>query len=147
MQIRLTSLFRPLLLGAVLVGAGSVATLFLYKPVMAQDVSLAGLSLAGFKIRDVTFDNSVAEAKNFGRLYSPDGHAKAAPPMKPMPKIPKSWRLVGVSQGYPANVTNLWFQDTEGGLFLVRGALLDQNEFTMLETINRIGTKFSVVGE
>ena len=36
MQIRFASLFRPLLLGAVLVSADSVATLLFHKPAMAQ---------------------------------------------------------------------------------------------------------------
>src|SRR5690242_5321517 len=91
MQARFASLFRPLLLGAVLVSAGSVATLLFHKPAMAQSAAA---------------DITATYAKYYGNR--PDGH----------PNIPKSWRLVAITPAGDfdqVHWVNLWFQDSVTG--------------------------------
>lgn len=39
----------------------------------------------------------------------------------PTPTIPKSWRFVGVSNGFSANSNTLWFQDESGNIYLAQG--------------------------
>jgi hypothetical protein len=60
-----------------------------------------GKSSEGFKIEEVRFDESVSK--------------------RPTPKIPKTWRFVGVSNGTAINSNHLWFQDKEGNIYVVQG--------------------------
>lgn len=40
---------------------------------------------------------------------------------KKPPSIPKSWKLISVSNGEKSNSNNLWFQDAEGSVYLLQG--------------------------
>jgi len=61
-----------------------------------------GKSPEGFKIREVRFDESMGWER-------------------PIPKIPKTWRFVGVSNSKGMSSNNLWFQDNEGNIYVVPG--------------------------
>ena len=74
--------------------------------------------LEGFNIGIVRFDESVQ-----GR--------------KATPKIPKTWKLISVSNGESPNSNNLWFQDIEGHLYLLQGFTAHQ-KFTLVDRILRI---------
>ena len=56
------------------------------------------------------------------------------------PAIPKSWKLIGVSNGEKSNSSNLWFQDTNGSVYLLQGFTL-QNKFILHENMYRIPAK------
>jgi len=75
-------------------------------------------SLGGFVIREIRFDESMGGGK-------------------PTPKIPKSWRLVGVSNGENMNCNNLWFQDTDGNIYLVQG-FVSNGKFILQESVGKI---------
>lgn len=36
------------------------------------------------------------------------------------PSIPKSWKLISVSNGEKSNSNNLWFQDSNGSVYLLQ---------------------------
>ncbi len=58
---------------------------------------------------------------------------------KPTPRIPKSWRFVGVSNGSNVNSNNLWFQDKAGNIYLVRGfTSTGTGQFTLQEGMQKI---------
>ncbi len=44
------------------------------------------------------------------------------------PSIPKSWKLISVSNGEKSNSSNLWFQDSDGSVYLLQG-FTSQNKF------------------
>jgi hypothetical protein len=56
------------------------------------------------------------------------------------PAIPKSWKLISVSNGEKSNSNNLWFQDTNGSVYLLQGFTL-QNKFILHENMYRIPAK------
>lgn len=53
------------------------------------------------------------------------------------PAIPKTWRLISVSPGEKSNSSNLWFQDTDGAIFLLQG-FTSQNKFVIHEHVYKI---------
>ena len=92
MQIRFASLFGPLLLGAVLVSAGTVVTLVFHKPAMAQSAAA-----------DVT----ATYAKYYEKSLSGQH-----------PNIPKTWRLIAVTKDDDfdrVHWVQMWFQDSATG--------------------------------
>ena len=83
----------PLLLAAVL---GSAITL-------AIGAAASGPSQPeGFTIEQIRFDESMGNSE-------------------PTPRIPKDWKLVGVSNGAKVNANNLWFQGTDGDIYMAQG--------------------------
>jgi len=56
------------------------------------------------------------------------------------PPIPKSWKLISVSNGEKPNSSNLWFQDSDGSLILLQG-FTSQNKFIIHENIYKIPAK------
>ena len=54
--------------------------------------------------------------------------------------IPKSWKLISVSTGEKSNFSNLWFQDTDGSIYLLQG-FTSQNKFFVHENAYKIPTK------
>lgn len=56
------------------------------------------------------------------------------------PAIPKSWKLISVSSGEKSNSNNLWFQDTNGTVYLLQGFTV-QNKFILHENMYRIPAK------
>ena len=53
------------------------------------------------------------------------------------PSIPKSWKLISVSDGEKANSSNLWFQDSGGSIYLLQG-FASQNKFIIHENMYKI---------
>ena len=71
--------------------------------VLATQFTLAQQpTLDGFFIREIRFDESTGDKR-------------------PTPRIPSTWRFVGVSNGEKINSNNLWFQDKDGTIYLVQG--------------------------
>jgi len=64
-----------------------------------------------------------------------DAHGTVNPP-----SIPKSWRLISVSNGEKSNSNNLWFQDTDGSVYLLQG-FTSQNRFIIHEHVYKIPAK------
>ena len=69
-----------------------------------------------------TFLMGAAAVKNFGfteirqiRFDESEGQ------QKPTPQIPKNWRFVGVANGELQNNNTLWFQDSDGTIFMING--------------------------
>jgi hypothetical protein len=56
------------------------------------------------------------------------------------PSIPKSWKLVGVSSGEKSNSNNLWFQDTDGSVYLLQG-FTSRNRYFIHEHVYKIPAK------
>ncbi len=56
------------------------------------------------------------------------------------PSIPKSWKLIAVSSGEKSNSNNLWFQDTDGSVYLLQGSI-SQNGLTIHEHLFKIPAK------
>ena len=54
--------------------------------------------------------------------------------------IPKSWKLISVSNGEKSNSSNLWFQDPNGSVYLLQGFTL-QNKFILHDSMYRIPAK------
>ena len=54
--------------------------------------------------------------------------------------IPKSWKLIGVSTGEKANSSNLWFQDSDGSVYLLQG-FMSQNKLFIHENVYKIPAK------
>lgn len=59
---------------------------------------------------------------------------------KATPVIPKSWRFVGVSNGQKMNSNHLWFQDSAGNIYLVKG-FSDDSGFILNEQIQVLRAK------
>lgn len=64
-----------------------------------------------------------------------DAHGTVKPP-----SIPKSWRLISVSNGEQSNSNNLWFQDTDGSVYLLQG-FTSHNRFIIHEHVYIIPAK------
>jgi hypothetical protein len=56
------------------------------------------------------------------------------------PSIPRSWKMISVSTGEKSNSNNLWFQDTDGSVFLLQG-FTSQNKFFIHENVYKIPAK------
>ena len=54
--------------------------------------------------------------------------------------VPKSWKLISVSTGEKSNSSNLWFQDSDGSIYLLQG-LTSQNKFFLNEYAYKIPAK------
>jgi len=54
--------------------------------------------------------------------------------------IPKSWKLISVSNGEKSNSNNLWFQDPNGSIYLLQG-FTSQNKFFIHENMYKIPAK------
>lgn len=54
--------------------------------------------------------------------------------------IPKSWKLISVSIGEKANSSNLWFQDSNGSIYLLQG-FTSQNKFFIHDDVYKIPAK------
>ncbi len=54
--------------------------------------------------------------------------------------IPKSWKLISVSEGEKTNSSKLWFQDSEGSIYLLQG-FTAQNKFFIHENVFKIPAK------
>lgn len=54
--------------------------------------------------------------------------------------IPKKWKLVNVSAGEGANESNLWFQDTDGTVYLLHG-YIKNGMFVMDKNVQKIIAK------
>src|SRR5450759_3131698 len=57
-----------------------------------------------------------------------------------LPPIPKSWKLISVSNGEKSNSSNLWFQDTDGSIYLLQG-FTAQNKLFIHENVYKIPAK------
>ena len=64
-----------------------------------------------------------------------DAHGTTNPP-----SIPKSWKLISVSNGEKPNSNNLWFQDTDGSVYLLQG-FTSKNKFYIHEHVYKIPAK------
>ena len=56
------------------------------------------------------------------------------------PSIPKSWKLISVSTGEKSNSSNMWFQDSDGSIYLLQG-FTSQNKFFIHENFYKIPSK------
>jgi hypothetical protein len=56
------------------------------------------------------------------------------------PSILKSWKLISVSNGEKSNSSNLWFQDSDGSVYLLKG-FTAQNRFYIHENAYKIPAK------
>jgi hypothetical protein len=56
------------------------------------------------------------------------------------PSIPKGWKLISVSAGEKSNSNNMWFQDSDGSIFLLQG-FTSQNKFFLHENVYKIPAK------
>jgi len=56
------------------------------------------------------------------------------------PTIPKSWKLISVSNGEKSNANNLWYQDTDGSVYLLQG-FTSKNKFYIHENVYKIQAK------
>ena len=54
--------------------------------------------------------------------------------------IPKSWKLISVSEGEKTNSSKLWFQDSDGSIYLLQG-FTAQNKFFIHENMFKIPAK------
>ena len=54
--------------------------------------------------------------------------------------IPRSWKLISVSSGEKSNSNNLWFQDTDGSVYLLQG-FMSQDKLILHENVYRIPVK------
>jgi len=54
--------------------------------------------------------------------------------------IPKSWKLISVSTGEKSNSSNMWFQDSDGSIYLLQG-FTSQNKFFIHEKVYKIPAK------
>jgi hypothetical protein len=54
--------------------------------------------------------------------------------------IPRSWKLISVSSGERSNSNNLWFQDTEGSVYLLQG-FMSEDKLILHENVYRIPVK------
>ena len=54
-----------------------------------------------------------------------------------LPAIPKTWKLISVSNGEKPNSSNLWFQAEDGSVFLLQTGIF-QNKFVLHEHVYKI---------
>ena len=73
---------------------------------------------AGFTIGEIRFDEGMGEKK-------------------PTPKLPSTWRFIGVSNGEKRNSNNLCFQDRDRSIYLVQG-FTTEHEFIVQKSIQKL---------
>jgi hypothetical protein len=56
------------------------------------------------------------------------------------PSIPKSWKLISVSNGEKSNSNNLWFQDNDGSVYLLQG-FTSKSKYFIHENVYKIPAK------
>ena len=83
----------------------------------------------------VQFPKGLEEFTTIEGIKFQDAHGTVNPP-----SIPKSWKLISVSNGEKSNSNNLWFQDTDGSVYLLQG-FTSQNRFFIHEHIYKILAK------
>jgi hypothetical protein len=59
---------------------------------------------------------------------------------RPAPTIPKSWKFIGVSSGEKPNSNNLWFQDSAGSIYMIRG-FTSSGEFVLQPGLHALRVK------
>jgi len=64
-----------------------------------------------------------------------DAHGTSSPT-----SIPKTWKLITVSNGEKSNANNLWFQDADGSVYLLQG-FTSQNKFILHDLVYKIPAK------
>ena len=92
-----------------------VMTLFL---TYSHSVAAQKSSIKGFRVQEVRFDELLGGNK-------------------PIPRIPKGWRFVGVSTGEKTNSNNLWFQDGSGNIYVIQG-FISSGRFILDENVQKI---------
>lgn len=101
-------------------------------------------------IMTIVFIAPAARATSYPPLAPPAGHEEstsveaikfreAKGTTTPL-SLPKSWKLISVSTGEKANTSNLWFQDTDGSIYLLQG-FTSQNKFYIHENAYKIPAK------
>jgi hypothetical protein len=83
----------------------------------------------------VQFPKGLEEFTAIEGIKFQDAHGTSNPP-----SIPKSWKLISVSSGEKSNSNNLWFQDTDGSVYLLQG-FTSQNKFFIHEHVYKIPAK------
>jgi hypothetical protein len=83
----------------------------------------------------VQFPKGLEEFATIEGIKFHDAHGTVSPP-----SIPKSWKLISVSNGEKSNSNNLWFQDTDGSVYLIQG-FTSQNKFIIHEHVYKIPAK------
>ena len=83
----------------------------------------------------VQFPKGLEEFTAIEGIKFQDAHGTSNPP-----SIPKSWKLISVSSGEKSNSNNLWFQDTDGSVYLLQG-FTSQNRFIIHEHVYKIPAK------
>jgi hypothetical protein len=83
----------------------------------------------------VQFPKGLEEFATIEGIKFQDAHGTVSPP-----SIPKSWKLISVSNGEKSNSNNLWFQDTDGSVYLIQG-FTSQNRFIIHEHVYKIPAK------
>jgi hypothetical protein len=83
----------------------------------------------------VQFPKGLEEFNTIEGIKFQDAHGTSNPP-----SIPKSWKLITVSNGEKSNSNNLWFQDTDGSVYLLQG-FTSQNKFIIHEHVYKIPAK------
>ena len=54
--------------------------------------------------------------------------------------IPKRWKFIGVSNGEKSNSNNLWFQDTDGSIYMIDG-YTKYNQFIIKKVVHKLNAK------
>ena len=111
----LRSGLRPQFIAFAVAG---VCVILLATFLLVRRASAQSPSLVGFTISEIRFDESMGEKKS-------------------TPKLPGTWRFIGVSNGEKRNSNNLWFQDRDGSIYLVQG-FTTEREFIVQESIQRL---------
>jgi hypothetical protein len=83
----------------------------------------------------VQFTKSLDESTTIEGIKVKDAHGTST-----STSIPKSWKLISVSNGEKPNSTNLWFQDADGSVYLLQG-YTSQNSFIIHEHVYKIPAK------
>lgn len=83
----------------------------------------------------VQFPKGLEEFTTIEGIKFQDAHGTVSPP-----SIPKAWKLISVSTGEKSNSNNLWFQDTDGSVYLIQG-FTSQNRFIIYEHVYKIPAK------
>lgn len=103
------------------VAAGVVLAAVVAVGAQQQDEPPAGLpQVEHFTARQIRFDESLGKAR-------------------PLPVIPKGWRLVAVANGDGVNANSLWFEDANGALHTATGFHdAKRRKFVLDETIHTL---------
>jgi hypothetical protein len=83
----------------------------------------------------VQFPKNLDESTTIEGIKVKDAHGTSTPP-----SIPKSWKLISVSNGEKPNATNLWFQDADSSVYLIQG-FMSPNGFNIHELVYKIPAK------